>query len=677
MDCGRQPGIMSHVSQTQVRQLRPTGEPMLRISFLGPMTVEVDGAPVTIASKKARALLAYLVQREGSETARGMLTALLWGERGEAQARASLRQTLSELRASLGAAAGTSIIATVESIGWTRAAAWVDTRALEQAAASGDGAALQQAATLLRGEFLEGLGVDEPTFEQWLTAERERLRQLTTALLVRLMENAERRGDIEEAVGHGQRLLALDSLQEQVHRTVMRLFAAQGRHDAALAQFEKCRQVLESQLGVQPQPETLELQRAIKSQRREKVSPTPPPEPPPAPIGKVSISVLPFTNLTSDPEQEFFADGITEDIIGALSRIGDLFVISRSTSFVYKGRSVSARDAARELGVRHVLEGGVRVAGSRFRVTSQLIDGQTGATIWADRFEGSTGDIFAVQDEITRSIALAMQVKLTTGESARLWEGQTRNLRAWEKMVEAGGLFNRWTAADNNLARRRLEEALVIDPSCTGAMALLGKTHWWDARFNLLLDKEACLRQAEAQAARIMEFGPATSAAHVLRSGIALLRYRHDEAEASCVRAIELAPSDAIARGWIGMISVYGGKDRDAMAALHTALRFSPLTPSWFVYYFCWASMWLGDFATARNNGMAYLAAEPDEPFAYVMLATLAAFEGDEKAAAGWIGRLREKHPSFTLAEVERSQTYKDETRYHRVIDALRRAGLT
>jgi len=667
---------MSSVSQPQ--------NPQLRICLMGQMTVTVGGKPVTISSRKARALLALLVQREGQPQARPTLMGLLWGERADEQARASLRQTLSELRSALGPVSEEAIVATTESVIWAADSAWIDTRMLEKAVRSGNDDAAIAASELYRGELLEGLTVGEVGFEQWLAVERERLRALACTLVARLMELAEARGHVEEALNHGQRLVALDPLQEHVHRALMRLYAAQGRHDAALAQFEKCRHILGSQLGEQPQPETEQLARTIRTQRRGSAVRPILPAPPASEAhqlsslpAKLTVAVLPFANLTSDRERDFFADGITEDLINALSKIGQLFVISRGSSFVYKGRSVPVQEVAQELGVRFVIEGGVRVSGNRSRVTAQLTDGQTGATIWADRYESVIDDIFAVQDEITRSIALAMQMKLTIGETARLWEGQTKNLRAWEKMVEARSLFNRWTAAHNDLARQRLAEALAIDPNYTGAMAWLGKTHWWDARFNTALDKEDCLRLAEEQIEHIVAIDPEMCAAYVLRSGIALLRHRHDEAESLCARALEIAPSDAFAGAYAGMIRVYAGKDRDALAALHNAMRFSPLAPSWFIYYESWASLWLGDLPAARRFGEAYVDMEPEEPFGFVTMSTVASFEGGEVAAAGWVAKLKDKLPSFSLADVERSQPYKDRSRFERVVAGLRRAGLS
>lgn len=179
---------------------------------------------------------------------------------------------------------------------------------------------------------------------------------------------------------------------------------------------------------------------------------------------KPSIVVLPFTNMSELPEQEHFADGMTEDLITALSRVREMLVLSRHSSFFFKGRSLRLEEVARELGVRYLLEGSVRVAGGRVRVTAQLIDGQSGAHIWADRFDGRLDDIFGFQDQITRQIAIALQIRLTYGELARLWEGQTQDLRAWEKMVLARDHFLRFNLPDNRSARRLLEEALAIDP---------------------------------------------------------------------------------------------------------------------------------------------------------------------------------------------------------------------
>jgi DNA-binding SARP family transcriptional activator len=366
--------VVANVKASQVRQLRSAEEAAgLRVRLLGPIAVTNDGKPVAIAAKKARALLGYLALRQGAEIPRSVLTGLLWGERSEEQARGSLRQRLSELRAALSGSSAPTIPASKESVTWAPSSAWIDAKVVESAAVSADEGALRDAAALIGSELMEGLSIAEPAFEQWLTAERERFLLLTGTVCTRLMERAERGGWLEEALTHGHKLLLLDSLQEHVHRALMRIYAAQGRHDAALAQYERCRTELSSQLGVQPEGETQELAKSIRASRREgaaKTQPQPPvaPEPDTAALPeKPSIAVLPFQNLSTDQEQGFFADGLTEDIITALSRMSNLWVIARGSTFTYKGKPTHVKQVARELGVRYVMEGSVRRAGDPAR----------------------------------------------------------------------------------------------------------------------------------------------------------------------------------------------------------------------------------------------------------------------------------------------------------------------
>ena len=669
---------MANVNKSQNRQLRASeSRAGLRIRLLGPVAVEIDGVPVVIASKKARALLGYLVQRGGTGVARNTITGLLWSERGEEQARASLRQTLSELRATLTKAGQKPFNASNESIIWARGSAWIDSKELESAAQSDDDEKLRETALLIRGEFMEGLSVDEAAFEHWLAGERERFRQLVCTVHSRLIDRAERSGDIEEALNHGLKLILLDPLQEQVHRTLMRLYAAQGRNDAALAQYERCKQELSSQIGVQPEPETETLARSIRAGRRNGPANMRVQAPPaPALPDKPSIAVLPFTNLTSDQEQQFFADGMTEDIISALSRIRELFVISRSSSFVYKGRAIRAEDAARELGVRYTLEGSVRVAGDRVRVSTQLIDGLSGGQVWAERYEGNINDIFAVQDEITRSIAIAMQVKLTQGESARLWDGQTKNLRAWEKMVQARNVFSQYTTIDTGIARQLLEEVLLIDPKYAGAIALLGTTYYWDARFSLSMDKMRSLNLVEVQAQKILKLNPEMGAAFTLRGMIALLRDQTDEAVRLCEKAVDLAPSDFRAVTYLGQSYMYAGELEKAAITLKAAVRLKPHSESWLTYYLSLTHLWMGNFSAALESAELYLQQEPDEPYGYMYLAVVYGFQKQDGKAAATVTQLREKFPAFSIKNVVLSEHYKEREKLDRIVSILRASGL-
>jgi TolB-like protein/cytochrome c-type biogenesis protein CcmH/NrfG len=668
---------MSSVNDAQNRHLRSSG-PGLKLRLLGSFHVEFAGGTIAVPSRKARALLAYLVQHRGSAVARGTLTGLLWGERGEEQARASLRQALSELRSALSTAGGVSLIsATADTVSWTDGLAWTDTALVEDAASSADPGAWRDAAAALRGEFLDGLALDEPAYEQWLAAERQRLRLLSCAVLSRLMERDEKTGDLGLALEHGLRLLALDPLQERVHRALMRLYAATGRPDAALAQFERLKREFESQLGVDPETETQELARTIRAGRRSANPPAAQPAPPPPSVSdKPSIAVLPFANLSSNPEQQFFADGIAEEIIGALSRIHAIFVVSRSSSFTYKGRTIRAEEAARELGVSHVLEGSIRVAGNRVRVSAQLIDGASGGHVWAERYEGDLSDIFGVQDEITRSIALAMQVQLAHGEWARLWDGQTRNLQAWEKMVRARTAFMRYTMADNSDARRFLEEALELDPTYSGALALLGLSYYWDARYTISVDKSRFLELAEEHANRALALNPALGAAYTVKGAIALTRDLHDEAVEFCEKSISLTPSDAMASGFLAIIHVYAGNPERALVSVLASMRHSPCRETWQYYFQALAYLWLGNLDQARDLLQLCVRRDPEEPYGYAYMAIVFGFQGDHATAAATVAQLRKVAPAFSIRNIVLSERYREPDKLARLTSILRRAGL-
>ncbi len=678
MPVNRQPDVMTSIRTPQNRQLRPVDARPLRLRLLGPFAAEIDGAPVMLTAKRAKALVAYLVRRGGTETARNLLAGLLWGERGEDQARASLRQTLSELRAAFAASPLQPITSTSEGVAWTPESAWVDCQVVEEAAKSGDHERLASAADLLRGEFMEGISTGEPGFEQWLSGEREYFRRNAAIILAKLMDHAERTGDLSGALSHGQRLLSLDPLQEHVHRSLMRIYAAQDRSDAALAQYERLKRELSENLNVSPDSATDALARTIRAARRE-ASPTAPGPAVPALPDKPSIAVLPFQNLSPDPRHEFFADGMTEDIIGALSHLSELFVISRSSSFAYKGRAVRGIDAARELGVRYILDGSVRVAGERVRVSAQLLDtqGGTGNTAWSERFEGDLADIFAVQDHITHAIALALQIKLAHGDSARLWDGRTTNLAAWEKLVVGRSVFQRYSTADNSIARVLLSEALELDPTCAAAMTYIGISHYWDARFSVSLDQQKSLALAEEHLARLTAAHPASPGRHLLRGMIGLVKGEYEDAIASMARAAELAPSDAFSVGLQGLINLYADELQTAERLLQTAMRLNPVRPAWSIYYLMIAQFWLGHLGEARAGSEAYGRLEPEEPYGHAYRAAMLEQSGDQQGAIACIRRINDTSPAFGLANIRSSELYRDLAKREHLQQLLAKAGLT
>lgn len=389
-----------------------------------------------------------------------------------------------------------------------------------------------------------------------------------------------------------------------------------------------------------------------------------------------SIAVLPFTNFSANPDHAFIAEGMTDDIIAALSRVGELFVISRSSGIAAKARGLSARQAAQELGVRYVLDGSIQVAGNRIRVMPQLTDSLTDNAVWADRYEGTLDDVFAFQDDLTRNIAQALQITLSRGESARLWEGQTRNLRAWEKVVQGMRAFQRFTTADNDMARRLLEEAIALDPAYTSAVAWLGITHLWDARYSVSVSRPEALAKADRCIAAIEALNPELPQLLALKAYTAMIRGDHSGAVRWGEAAVARAPGDSRAQGFLGIKKVYGGDMQGALVSLTHAMRHSPLPDIYHQYYLAIVHMWLGNLDKALDNAVAGEKLVPGEPCTLAYLAAIHVLRGEEVRAKAAIQRLREATPSYGLRNIRHSELYRDPQYLDRLTELLRAAGL-
>ena len=294
-----------------------------------------------------------------------------------------------------------------------------------------------------------------------------------------------------------------------------------------------------------------------------------------------SIAVLPFQNMSGDPEQDYFCDGLVEDIITTFSKLAGLRVIARNSSFVYKGRSVDVRDAAKQLGVRYVLEGSVRKSGNRIRITAQLIDAKDGTHLWAERYDRAIDDIFAIQDEITLVLATEMQVKLTEGEQARLRYTTTHNVEAWTYWVQGLSHFHRAVTKENvSSARLYWEKALVLDPGSAALNAMLGLVLCLGARFGWWDDREAALVEARAYTDRALEIDPSNADAHVTSGVLFWVQKRYDEAVADARRAIQLAPGSADVADLASHILAPSGYPEEAIPQTQKAIALNPNHPA-------------------------------------------------------------------------------------------------
>jgi adenylate cyclase len=390
---------------------------------------------------------------------------------------------------------------------------------------------------------------------------------------------------------------------------------------------------------------------------------------------KPSIAVLPFQNMSGDPEQDYFCDGLVEDIITTLSKLAGLRVIARNSSFVYKGRSVDVRVAARELGVRYVLEGSVRKSGNRIRITAQLIDAKDGTHLWAERYDRAIDDIFVIQDEITLVLATEMQVQLTEGEQARLRYTTTHNIEAWTYWVQGLSHFHLGATKESLIAARLCwEKALALDPGSAALQAMLGLVLCLGARFGWWDDRDAALVEARAYADRALENDPSNADAHVTSSLLFWVQKRYDEAVADARRAIQLAPGSADVADFASHILAQSGYPEEAIPLSKKAIALNPNHPP----------VYLGSLGQAYRLGgraeeaiAAFKAFNARSPgFGLIDLVIIYQENGQADDAKQTAKLLLTARPNFTIASWLKTQLLRDTARLDADVAALRAAGL-
>nr|WP_249806387.1 winged helix-turn-helix domain-containing protein [Bradyrhizobium sp. 1] len=390
-----------------------------------------------------------------------------------------------------------------------------------------------------------------------------------------------------------------------------------------------------------------------------------------------AIAVLPFTNMSGDREQDYFSDGISEDIITALSKLRWFFVVARNSSFVYKGRAVHIHEVARELGVRYVLEGSVRRSGDRVRISAQLNDVSTGSHLWAERYDRELADIFAVQDEITEAIVAAIEPQLYAAESFRAQQKPPGSLDAWDLVMRALSHYWRITREDNAAAQGLLEQATTIDPAYGKALGLLATSHIFGAHMGWA-DMAATVPVAERAALAAVEADRDDAWAHHGLAYTYLFRRRFDDALAEFELTLRLNPNFAMAHAFYGVTLCYAGRWQDGDAAARRALRLSPRDPL--------AAIYCGVAAYAQFIGRNYdasiqLARESmrqraDFVGAHRVLTAAAGMLGDAQLATSALQGLHRTQPGLSLAWLTRElPMLRAEDREH-YLEGFRRAGM-
>ncbi|HSR71802.1 MAG TPA: tetratricopeptide repeat protein [Kiloniellales bacterium] len=391
---------------------------------------------------------------------------------------------------------------------------------------------------------------------------------------------------------------------------------------------------------------------------------------------KPSIAVLPFANMSADPEQEFFADGMTEDIITALSKISGLLVIARNSTFTYKGKAVDVRRVAHELDVHYVLEGSVRKSGNKVRITTQVVDSKTGDHLWGARFDRDLDDLFAVQDEITANIVTALQVRLVEGEQARVWSRSTKDLGAWECLIQGQDRFRRYARQDNAKARSLFKKAAELDPDYAMAWVRIGWTHWADARYLWSDSPSSSIAAADEMAEKALALDDQLAEAQALCGAIALMRRDFDEAVAAGERAVALDPNGADVTALLAMTLNWSGRPEKALVLIDKAKRLSPLYSSWYLAVEAHSLRLLERHDEAIAIYRASIERNPDHIASRIGLTSSLAETGQLDEARAQAQELLRISPGFTIGKYAESLTYKDPAHAERSLTALRSVGL-
>jgi len=394
---------------------------------------------------------------------------------------------------------------------------------------------------------------------------------------------------------------------------------------------------------------------------------------------KPSIAVLPFQNLSGDPEQEYFADGVVEEIITALSRFRQLFVIARNSSFTYKGRAVDVKQVGRELGVRYVLEGSVRKAANRVRIMGQLVDATSGTHLWADRFDGGLEDIFDLQDQVTTSVVGAIAPRLVEAEIERAERKPTENLDAYDYFLRGMAAFHQWTRAGNDEALANFRRAVAIDPNFASAYGMAARCYPQRKASGWVVDQKAEATEAERLARRAAELG-GNDALALGTAGFVLgyVAGELDNAASLTTRALQLNPN--LASGWIfaGWVSLWLGEPESALERINRAIRLSPQDPQLFAMQAvgAYAHFFLGRYSEATSWAERALLQRTNHVSATRAVAASCAMAGWQEQASKAMARLRELDPASRISNLKEVFPLRKPEHLDRLAEALRKAGL-
>ena len=487
-------------------------------------------------------------------------------------------------------------------------------------------------------------------------------------------------GDLKEALKHAARLVSLDPLREAAQRRLMRLLCRSGDRAGALRQYQACTEVLNRELQIEPDATTIKLFNNIRRDAASRTESNPLPaalDIPPIP-DKPSIAVLPFDNLNGDPDQDFFGLGVAEDVITELSRFHLLFVIARGSSFSFRGQSLNTREIAAKLGVRYILEGSVRTLGSRIRITAQLIDAETEKYIWAERYDRELNDTFAVQDEVTNAIVLAIAPQIDRNERKRARRKPPESLDAWAQFQHGLATFRSFTEADLRQATILFDRTTEMDPSFATAYAYAGA-----ARNRLVLnfspeDSDRLIEEVRQRLDTAFSLDPQDNVALFASGVLEMMQENYELAVNRVEQAIAINPNSAYSYGILGFVLRCAGRPAKAIGAIDQAMRLSPYDPAITMFYAnkVNALFELEQYEDCANWGYRAIYLPKPLPSGFISLAAALICLGRCKEASGVMDKLKLQFPDYTIRPRDGAKQRFRPIGWRSQIGILRQAGL-
>ncbi len=639
----------------------------VRLDVLGPFRAKrSDGTPLGVTSKKIQGLLGYLAVENARPQSRGQVAALLWSETGDERARHNLRQALSKIRRTYG-----PLISSVgESLELDPEVCSADVREFSKLARSHDADALARCMELYRDDLLDGLVLREPLYDEWLVATQHQLRRTACDVIERLAAGLAGADRAEEAVEVLNRRIAMDPACEPAHRHLMELFEQIGRRSDALRQYQFLTEALEQQLGAKPSPDTVAVFERIRN--GESRASRPPPAAAPSELGTSAehelptVAVLPFDNL-SGPDDGYFVDGMVEDIITALSHFSSLMVISRGSTFAIRGRDVSDRDAAAELGAQFLVRGSVRRAGNQVRISVQLLDAHAGSTLWAHRFDREIEDVFVVQDELSSTIVSTLAGRVEAARLAKARRAPPERLDSYDYVLRGKEHHHRYNPEDCRLAIEMFERAVERDPGYSQAHAWLacGLGQAMAYRPN---EYDALLDRAHAAAETGLELDAFDSECLRILAQIAMLRGNLELAIRHQERGLFLNPNDDRSVCAMGEFLSFSGRSEEAEPWIRKAIRLNPYHPPRYWSHLARALFHLGRFQDALD-ALKNVQAPRIRERAYRVAASQRL--GDASQTKQHVAELLKAKPDFDPVRFVDALPYEDNADRQALLEAL------